>query len=275
MADLDSVLQQVVELVGRFGLSALGSIAILLVGSWAVRLIKRPLFRVLERSKLDDAIAHFLTSLVGYALLAFVVIAALSNLGVATGSFVAVLGAAGLAIGLAMEGSLGNLAAGILIATFRPFSAGDLIEAADHEGIVEKITIFNTTMVTLDNETVIVPNAELTSASLINYSAREFVRVEVPAVVGHEASIGKVRQVLEAVPPRCSRVLDEPVAEVQVTELTEAGVRVQLEVSVLPKDREDAVFEVAEAIKRAFEDADIRAPRQRLDIRMESGAGAS
>ncbi len=267
-----NALNQVVELVSRFGLRFLGSLAILMIGAWVVRLIKKPLRRLLGNSKLDSTIVEFLVSVAGYALLAFVVVAAFNNLGVATGSFVAVLGAAGLAFGLAMEGSLANFAAGVMLAVFRPFSLGDFIEAADTEGVVENITIVHATVVTLDNETVIIPNSELTSGKIVNYSTKPYSRIEIPLILDHDADFAAAYQLLERVPSGCRRILAEPPAEVQVTRLTAEGIEMQLEVSVEAIDREDAGFEVAEAIERHFDEAGIRPPRRHLDVRMNGAA---
>ncbi len=268
-------LTHVVELISRFGVRFIGSLAILLIGSWMVRLIKRPLRGMMGRSQLDATIVEFLVSAVGYGLLAFVGVAALNNLGVATSSFVAVLGAAGLALGLAMEGSLANFAAGVMIAVFRPFGLGDVIEAADTEGIVEKITIAHTTVVTLDNESVMIPNAELTSGKVVNYSAKPYTRIEVPLVLAHDADFATAYQLMERVSMGCRRVLAEPAAEVQVTGLTADGIEMQVEVSVEAQDREDAGFEVAEAIKRSFDRHGIQPPRRFVDIRKNESTSPS
>lgn len=264
----EAVLQSIMDLVTRFGFRALGSIAIVLLGFWVIRLAKKPLRVAFSKSGLDETIVQFLVSLIGYALLAFVVIAALGNLGVQTTSFVAVFGAAGLAIGLALEGSLANFAAGILIAFFRPIRLGDFVEAADSEGVVDKITIFHTTIKTLDNETIIVPNSDITSGKVVNYSAEEFVRIEVPIAIGHDVDFAQVRALLEQVPAQCKRVLAEPPAEVQITDLSGDLVQLQLEVSVEPMQREDAGFEVAEKMKQALDEAGIRRPRRALDVQM-------
>ena len=266
----NDLIQTLLEYASRFGMNVLGAVAILVLGFWGIRLLKRPLAKALSSTQLDPTIVQFLASIIGYALLAFVVIASLSRLGIQTSSFVALIGAAGLAVGLALEGSLANFAAGILLAFFRPLRVGDFVDAADSEGVVEKITIFHTTIKTLDNETIVLPNSEVTSGKITNYSGEPYVRIEVPLVVGHDADFATVVALLHDVPSRCKRVLAEPPAEVQVTDLSGEWLGLQLEVSVEPLQREDAGFEVAEQIKRAFDKAGIEPPRRQVKMSMDS-----
>ena len=165
-----------------------GAAVILLLGMWLVKRLRKPIVTGLQRTRMDDTVTGFLADLATYAMYAVVVVGALSNLGIETTSFVALLGAAGFAVGLAMEGTLGNLASGVLIAVFRPFGVGDVIECADASGKVIDISIVATTLITLDNETIIVPNGEATSGVIVNYSREPYTRVEVPFKVGHAAA---------------------------------------------------------------------------------------
>ncbi len=269
--DMNAWIDRGLESATGFGLNLIAALAILVVGLYISKLIGRIARRALERSKLDDTVTHFLSNLVSYALIVFVVIAALSRLGVQTSQFVAVLGAAGLAIGLAMEGSLSNFAAGVLIAVFRPFGIGDWVEAADAEGQVTNISIFYTTLLTLDNETIVIPNSEVTAGKVTNFSAGNFVRVEIPFVVGHEAEWSAVREIAMSVPRHCPRVIAEPPPEVQIIELAEAGVRAQVEVTTEAKDREDVMFEVSEVLKAGFDARAVRMPHRQLDVRVQEG----
>ncbi|MEM1268942.1 MAG: mechanosensitive ion channel domain-containing protein [Bacteroidota bacterium] len=237
--------------------------AIIIIGLWLAKLAVRLVKRSFTKANLDATLSSFLESLIYYGLVVFVIIAALNRLGVQTASFVAVLGAVGLAIGLATEGSLSNFAAGALIALFHPFRVGDFVEIADSEGHVEKIQIFNTVIRTLDNETVIIPNSEVTGGKIVNYSAKPYVRAEVPLLIGHDADFATVEALLFEAASASKRVLAEPAAEVQITDFTENGLRLQVEVTTLPGDREDVVFEVAGEIKRRLDAAGIRVPQRR------------
>ena len=266
--DQADLIAKLTDLSAEFGLKAVAAILILVVGWWLAKLISRGAARAMDRSSLDPTLVHFLRGAIYYLLLAIVAVIALTTVGIQTASFVALLGAAGLAVGLALEGSLGNFAAGVLIMLFRPFKIGDYVEAADREGRVERIHIFNTTLVTYDNETVIIPNSDVTGGTVINYSERGHVRVEVPLLVGHDADFKRVKSLLMLAAAEAPRVINEPPAEVQITEFTEHAIKLQVEVTVDPKDREDVLFEVSDLVKARFDEAGISTPRQRLDLRL-------
>ena len=160
------------ELGTEFGVNILAALAIFIIGRWVVKYLKKLTLRVMEKRNVDPTLTKFVANLAYVALLAFVVIAALGMLGIQTTSFIAVLGAAGLAVGLALQGSLSNFAAGVLMIIFRPFKVGDFVEGAGVAGIVEEIQIFTTRLATPDNKTIIIPNAKLTADNIINYSAK-------------------------------------------------------------------------------------------------------
>ena len=161
MEGLESMISTVQELGARFGLSIIAAIVIFIVGGWAAKVIRRIIKRLMSRGGADPLLVSFGSTVAYYAVMAFVVIAALNRVGIQTASFIAVLGAAGLAIGLALQGSLANFAAGALMIIFRPFKVGDLIEGAGVLGFVEEIQLFTTILTTLDNKTVIIPNGKL------------------------------------------------------------------------------------------------------------------
>ena len=176
--DFSNILEKVYELLTVYGIRVVAAIVIFVVGRWVARGVSNLIKRVMKKSNTDETLVKFVGSLSYVALLAFVIIAAINQLGIQTTSFIAVLGAAGLAIGLALQGSLGNFAAGVLMIIFKPFKVGDYIEGAGVAGTVEEIQIFTTQLVTPDNKTIIVPNAKMTGDNITNYSAKGTRRVD-------------------------------------------------------------------------------------------------
>ena len=187
------------EFLMAFGLKALAAIAILIVGRWAAKWLRRVVERLLERGKTDPMIISFVSSIAYIGIMVFVVIAALGQLGIQTTSFIAIIGAAGLAIGLALQGSLANFAAGFLMIIFRPFKVGDFIEGAGVAGTVDSIQIFTTTLRTPDNKLIIVPNAKLSGDNITNYSTAETRRVDLTVGAAYESDVRHVREVLEGI----------------------------------------------------------------------------
>ncbi|MBO6575634.1 MAG: mechanosensitive ion channel [Rhodothermales bacterium] len=244
----NEVLVGILDLLARFGGRLIGSLTILFIGLWAARKLSTLSGKATSKWDLDETGIRFVANIVFYVLFAVVALIAVNNLGVEISAILAALGAAGLAVGLALTGALTNLAAGLVIAVLRPFSIGNHVETCDAEGEVVDIDIFSTTLRTLDNETIVLPNAEVIGGPITNYSTAEFVRVEVPLSVSVNADLDAVTQHLMDAAAACSRVIPEPVPEVQISEFGENAIRLQLEVSVLPVDREDVIFDVNRAL---------------------------
>ena len=215
---------QVQDVVAAWGLKVIAAVAIFVVGRWIAKLIRRIVRRVMEKAEVEPIIIGFVSSMAYIALLAFVVIAALGQLGIQTTSFIAILGAAGLAIGLALQGSLANFAAGFLMIIFRPFKVGDFIEGAGVAGVVQNIQIFTTTLNTPDNKTIIIPNAKLSGDNIINYSAQETRRVDMTVGVAYDADLAHVRNVLNDIIGNDERILADPEPQVAVAELADNSV---------------------------------------------------
>ena len=186
------------------------ALLIFCVGRLVARLVRRIVERLLEKAKQEHALVRFVGNLVYFALLAFIIIAALSKLGIQTASFIAVLGAAGLAVGLALQGSLANFAAGVLLVIFRPFKVGDYVEAAGKAGVVEDIEIFTTTLLTVDNKKVVVPNAKLCADNITNYTAMDTRRVDLVIGVSYDADLKQTRQCIAEVLGADERILKDP-----------------------------------------------------------------
>ena len=266
--DLNSILPKLQETVTLYGLKIIAAILIFIVGRWVARGLKRLAVRALKKANVDDTLVSFIGNLTYIALLAFVIIAAINQLGVQTTSFIAVLGAAGLAIGLALQGSLANFAAGVLMIIFRPFQAGDYVEGAGVAGVVEEIQIFTTKLKTPDNKAIIVPNAKMMGDNITNFSAKEERRVDMVIGVGYGDDLKKVRQVIEEVLANESRVLKEPEPTIGVLELGDNSVNFAVRPWVKTEDYWGAYFDLTETIKRRFDEEGISIPFPQRDVHL-------
>jgi small conductance mechanosensitive channel len=222
----------------------------------------------MKKSKIDATLISFVGNLLYVILLIFVILAALSQLGIQTTSLIAIIGAAGLAVGLALQGSLANFAAGILMIIFRPFKVGDFIEGAGVSGVVEEIQIFTTKLKTLDNKIVIIPNAKLTDDNIINYSAKEIRRVDLVFGVSYSDDIDKVRKVILDVLSKDERILKDPKATVGVIELADSSVNFAVRPWVNTPDYWNAYFDITENIKKAFDSQNISIPFPQQDVHL-------
>jgi small conductance mechanosensitive channel len=243
-----------------YGLKLLFAIAVLILGSWVAKLIKRTMHRLLSKRNLDPMVVGFLANLTYVVLMVFVVLAALGKLGIQTASFVAILGAAGLAIGLALQGSLANFAAGFLLIVFRPFKKGDYIEAGGTAGIVDEIQVFTTILNTPDNRRVIVPNAKVMGENITNYSAMETRRLDLTFGVSYSDDVPKVKQVLKRIAEEDARVLKDPAPEILLAELGDSSVNFIMRVWVRSADYWPFKFETTEKVKITFDREGIRIP---------------
>ncbi|MEN8106811.1 MAG: mechanosensitive ion channel domain-containing protein [Pseudomonadota bacterium] len=262
---------QVQELITVWGLKVIAAIAIFIIGKWIARAIRTGIRRTMEKTDTDPIIIGFVGSITYIALLAFVIIAALGQLGIQTTSFIAILGAAGLAIGLALQGSLANFAAGFLMIIFRPFKVGDFIEGAGVSGVVEAIQIFTTTLKTPDNKSIIIPNAKLSGDNIINYSAQATRRVEMTVGVAYDADLSKVRDVLKDIISKESRVHSDPEPLIAVAELADNSVNFVVRVWTDTGDYWGVKFDMTETIKNRFDEAGIGIPFPQRDVHIVSG----
>jgi len=207
--------------------------------------------------------------------MAFIIIAALGKLGIQTASFVAILGAAGLAIGFALQGSLSNFASGVLLTIFRPFKAGDYVEAGGSAGIIEEISIFNTILKTPDNRKVIIPNSKVTGDNITNYSAKDVRRVELKFGIGYSDDIKKAKEVIEKVLKADTRVLNDPAYTVAVLELGDSSVNFAVRPWVKTSDYWPVLFDITENIKLSFDNNGISIPFPQTDVHLHHEGDAS
>lgn len=264
--DINVIIEQGQQLLALYGLKLVAALGIFIIGKWAAKFLKNVLVKTMKKGKTDETIIGFVANIAYVALMAFVVLAALGQLGIETTSFIAILGAAGLAIGLALQGSLSNFAAGFLMIIFRPFKVGDFIEAAGVAGVVEEISIFTTTMRTGDNKTIIVPNSSLSGGNIINYSAKETRRVDLNVGVSYDADLSHVKSVLEDLISKEERILRDPAYLVAVAELGADSVNLVMRMWVKSADYWPVMFAMTEAVKLRLDAEGIGIPYPQRDV---------
>ena len=250
----------------EIGLNLLFALFIFLVGKWVAGLLKKSIRKMLQRKEVDATLVGFATNLIYVILMIFVILAALNRLGFQTASFVAILGAAGLAIGLALQGGLANFAAGVLMLIFRPFKVGDYIEAAGTAGVVEEIEIFTSQLRTPDNKTIIIPNASITSGNIINYSTKPTRRVDLVVGCGYNDDLTKVKKVLQDIISNDKRILAEPAPQVAISELADSSVNFVMRPWVNAADYWNVYFDLTETVKRRFDEEGISIPFPQRDV---------
>ena len=207
---MEDILKQIETLVTTYGLNVVGAIVILIVGLWLAKVISKSLVKALTKKEVDATLTKFIGSIVKVGLVAFVVLAVISRLGIETTSFVAVLGAVGLAIGFALQGSLSNIAAGVMIIIFRQIKVGDFIEGGGAVGSVEAVGIFSSTLTTPDNKVIYVPNSKLVGDNIVNYSVKDTRRVDMVFGIGYSDDIDKAKNVINRVLSSNDKILKEP-----------------------------------------------------------------
>ncbi len=251
-----------------FAISLGKAIAIFYVGKLLVRLLLKAVSKIMRKQEVDDTLESFVLSLSRIVLMLIVIIAAVGALGIQTTSFIAVLGAAGLAIGLALQGSLSNFASGVLIVLFRPYKVGDFVEAAGIAGVVLQVEIFTTIFKTGDNKQVIVPNGQVMGSIITNYSANDTRRVDMVIGVSYDDDLDKVRATLEELIAADDRVLAEPAHKIAVSELADSSVNFIVRPWVKSEDYWGVMFEMTEAIKKRFDADGISFPYPQQDVHL-------
>jgi small conductance mechanosensitive channel len=252
-----------------WGLNILFAILIFIIGKYLVGVITRLVKKLMEKAHVDKILVNFIGSIIKTVLLLFVVIAALDQLGVNTTSLIALIGAAGLAIGLALQGSLQNLASGVMLIVFRPFRDGDFVEAGGTMGVVEEIGIFTTKMRTGDNKEVIVPNGQIFGGIITNYSKRDTRRVDMVFGIGYGDDILKAKEVITGIIEADERILKDPAPLIAVGELADSSVNFNVRPWVKSGDYWGVYFDLNEKIKMAFDKNGISIPFPQMDVHLE------
>lgn len=266
--------EQVMGFLGEkgltFGMNLLAAIVIFVIGRWVAILLRRLCVRLMTKAKVDETLARFLGNIVYALLLIFVILAALERVGVNTTSFAAILAAAGLAVGLALQGSLSNFAAGVMLVLFKPFKAGDFVDAGGTMGVVEEIHIFNTQMRTGDNRQIIIPNNQITSGVITNYSAKDTRRIDLVVGCGYEDDLKAVKAFLIETVNADERVLKDPEPVVAVNELGESSVDFVVRPWVKSSDYWTTRWDLIERIKIGFDERGFNIPFPQRDVRVHT-----
>ncbi len=259
-------LNYLIGLAAVWGLKILFAIAIFVIGKWIAKWLTNVSKKLMEKANVDKTLTSFIGSLVYVLLMVFVILAALSKLGINTTSFIAVLGAAGLAVGLALQGTLANIGAAVLIIIFKPFKVGDFVEAGGALGTVEEINMFSTIFKTGDNKVVIVPNSAVIGGKITNYSAKETRRVDWVFGIGYEDDLKLAKNILEDIIDKDERVLKEPASLVAVSELADSSVNFTVRAWVKSADYWGVYFDIMEKVKLTFDEKGISIPYPQLDV---------
>ncbi|HEE0142234.1 TPA: small-conductance mechanosensitive channel MscS [Citrobacter youngae] len=254
------------ELLLSYAVNIVAAIAIVIIGMIVARIVSNTVNRLMLARKIDATVADFLSALVRYGIIAFTLIAALGRVGVQTASVIAVLGAAGLAVGLALQGSLSNLAAGVLLVMFRPFRAGEYVDLGGVAGTVLNVQIFSTTMRTVDGKIVVIPNGKIIAGNIINFSREPVRRNEFIIGVAYDSDIDQVKKILTDIIQSEDRILKDREMTVRLNELGASSINFVVRVWSNSSDLQSVYWDVLERIKREFDANGISFPYPQMDV---------
>jgi small conductance mechanosensitive channel len=264
-----SNIQEFIDLYAiPWGINIVMALAIFFVGRWIAKALLNVVDKMLNKAGMDPMLVSFVHSILNALLLLFIIIASLDQLGVDTTSFIALIGAAGLAVGLALQGSLQNFAAGVLLIVFRPFKVGHFIEAGGATGVVEEIGIFSTRFKTGDNREIIVPNGAIYSGTITNNSARPTRRIDMVFGIGYDDDIRKAKEIMQDIIDADERILKDPAPLIAVGELADSSVNFNVRPWVQSADYWGVYFDLNEKIKIAFDDNGISIPYPQMDVHL-------
>lgn len=258
--DYQKILEKLVDVASEYGIKVIGAIVIWIIGSWIIKKMMKGINKLMDKRGYDESLKRFLLNLIGWILKILLVLAILGNLGVETTSFAAILAAAGLAIGMALQGSLGNFAGGVMIMIFKPFKIGDLIEAQGELGVVKQIEIFTTKVLTPDNKLVIIPNGALSNGNITNYSEEGILQIRHVIGVSYDADIKQTKDVLMNVLTSQEKVLKDPAPTIDVTALNDSSVDFAVRPWVTVENYWDVYFMTLEKAKLDLDAAGIEIP---------------
>lgn len=255
-----------------WGINILMAIAIFIIGKWIAKMITKLIGKALEKSQMDEMLTKFILSIVSTLLMFFVIIASLTQLGVDTTSLIALIGAAGLAIGLALQNSLQNFAAGVMLIIFKPFKVGDFVDAGGVMGSVEEVGIFTSTFSTPDNKEIIIPNGQIMGGAITNFSARDTRRVDMVFGIGYGDDLKKAKDILCRLMEEDDRILKDPEYTVAVSELADSSVNFIVRPWVKSGDYWAVMFDTTEKVKLTFDAEGISIPFPQMDLHLHNQA---
>lgn len=254
------------ELLMTYGPKLLLAIIVLVGGLWIIRGVNRIALSNMEKSNVDPSLQKFLSSFLSISLKILLLISVASMVGIATTSFIAVLGAAGLAVGLALQGSLANFAGGVIILLFKPYKAGDVIEAQGFLGTVNEIQVFYTVIKSFDNKTIVIPNGSLSNGSITNYSTEKVRRADMTFGIGYDDDIQKAKEIIKRLIDKDERILKDPPPSVVVSELADSSVNFSVKVWCNSDDLWNVYFDMQENVKISFDNEGISIPYPQTDV---------
>jgi small conductance mechanosensitive channel len=261
-----TVVEKMIEALSLYGMKIIAAVLIIVVGLWISKIIKSCFLKTLQKKKVDPTLVGFFASMLHGGLVIFVFISAISKLGVQTASFVAVIGAAGLAVGLALQGSLSNFAAGILLIIFKPFKVGNFVKAGGEAGVIVEVGIFTTELKTPDNVQIIIPNSTIMGSAITNVSAHPTRRIDMTLGVGYDDDLNKAKQIIEDLLAADERVLKDPVATIAVAKLGDSSVEFVIRPWVNSADYWAVKFDFTKAVKEKFDSMGISIPYPQSDV---------
>ncbi len=270
--NIEKIIETITYVMTTYSLKIVAAIIVFLIGKWIAGKLSKVMVKLLKKNKVDVTLINFLEGIVYYTLLVVVIIAAAGQLGINTTSFLTIVGAAGLAIGLALKDSLSNFASGVMLILFRPYRVGDFVTAGGVTGNVKGIELFNTTINTPDNQKQIVPNASITSNVITNVTANDTRRVDLVIGIGYDDDIKKAKDVLHKIVKEDKRVLESPETNIAVSELADSSVNFVVRPWVKTNDYWSVYFDLTEQIKLTFDEEGISIPYPQQDVHMHNEA---
>jgi len=264
--DISKYLDMMLIYTSQYGLKVIAAILIFFIGKWAVKKLTALSKRLMKKAKVDDTLVEFAESVIYFSLLVVVILSSLNTLGINTTSFLAILGAASLAVGLALKDSLSNIGSAVLIIVFRPFRVGDYIDAGGASGTVEDINLFSTTISPADNRTITVPNSAITKSNITNYSKKSTRRLSHTFGIGYDDDLKLAKETLMQIMLNDERILSDPAPFVAVSELADSSVNFVFRAWTKTEDYWGVYFDTLEIVKLTFDEKGISIPYPQLDV---------
>jgi len=270
MENIENLSKQIYDIVLVYGPKLIGAIITLIIGMWVISVIRSGLKKRFEKRNVDPSLRGFLNSMIGIGLKVMLWVSVIGMMGVQMTSFIAILGAAGLAVGMALSGTLQNFAGGVMILAFKPFKVGDFIDAQGHSGIVNEIQIFNTILKTPDNKTIIIPNGGLSTGSMVNFSAEPKRRVDFTFGVAYGDDVDKAKEVLLKLIKNDSRIISDPAEPfVAVSELADSSVNIVVRVWAEAANYWGIYFDMTEKVYKTFAKEGLNIPFPQMDVHIQ------
>jgi small conductance mechanosensitive channel len=267
---MEKLLPLIYEWGSTFGIRLIAAIAIIILGRFVIRLIRKGIVKLMGKKLIEKAIITFTASLLNVVLWVFVILAALSQIGIQTTSFIAIIGAAGLAVGLSLQGTLANFASGLLIIMMKPFRVGDAVEAGGVMGAIHAINMFNTTFKSFDNKTIIVPNSQIMGGTITNYSTEPKRRVDFKFGVSYDSDIRKVKDIIKEIVDKHELIHKEPEPFIRLGELADSSLNFNVRVWSNTADYWTVFFDITEQVKEEFDKNGIGIPFPQMDVHIKN-----